>query len=74
MRPPTRTPDTGSIVIGELLAYALGRAHGRDSERRRQTALHPVEPLPSGPIEIVCVILIIIAVLIVLALAIAAMF
>jgi hypothetical protein len=60
-------------MIGEVLAYMLGRERGRDDERRRQAAIQagPVEQDPAGLVEKICVIAIIVSILVVVVLALA---
>jgi hypothetical protein len=57
-------------VLSELLAYAIGRSHGREAERRRRVvAPRPVGQDQAGPVEIACVVVIALSILIVLVLA-----
>jgi hypothetical protein len=60
-------------MIGEVLAYMLGRERGRADERQRQVAAQrgPVEQDPAGLVEKICVIAIIVSVLAIVVLALA---
>lgn len=53
-------------MLGEILAYALGRSHGREQERRRRRGRRPVQGEPAGAAEMVCLIAIIVSVVAVL--------
>lgn len=50
-------------MLSELLAYVIGRSHGRD------VAPRPIGQDPAGPVEIACVVVIALSILTVLVLA-----
>lgn len=66
----TRIHDIETIVLSELLAYELGRSHGREQERRRRRRVRrQFAQEPVGVVEMICAVAIIVSVVAVLIVA-----